>query len=244
MRAPRFFVSGVLDVGDVRTLDGSDARKILTVLRMHSGDIVELSDSAARTYRARLDVSDGGVRARIENESARDDDAVHLPRITIAQGIPKGAKMDYVVEKLTELGAVEIVPLLSERNVADASAAKLERWRRLARSAAQQCGRSDIPAIGEPIVFSKLLERAASFDRFILAWELSAPQPLRERLPALLEGAKAVLIAIGPEGGFSHDEAERAEARGATLLSLGRRILRTETAALALVATISYLVET
>ena len=242
MRAPRFFVSGVLSVGDDRALDGSDARKIVKVLRMKSGEVVELSDSAARTYRARLNVSDGDVRAIVEDELTRDSGAA-LPRITIAQGVPKGAKMDYVVEKLTELGVVEIVPLLSERSIADASAAKLERWRRLAHSAAQQCGRSDIPTIGEAAAFDALLERAASFDRFIVPWELSAPRPLRERLPALLEGANAILIAIGPEGGFSHDEAERAEARGATLVSLGRRILRTETAALALVATISYLVE-
>ncbi len=239
MKAPRFFLSGVAAIGDDVTLSGADAHKIVDVLRLRVGDRIELCDSAARVFSAQLGVLGRGVRARLDALIADtpSDDAV---RIVVAQGIPKGAKMDYVVEKLVELGVAEIVPLVSERAVAGASAAKLERWRRIARAAAQQCGRSQIPAIGSPASFAQLLERSAEFDRIILPWELAERVDLRERLPDLVAGARSLLLVVGPEGGFSHDEVETARAAGAVPVSLGARILRTETAALVLLSIVNY----
>lgn len=239
MRAPRFFLSGTVASGDDIELTGADAHKIVAVLRLRTGDRIELCDSTARVFSARLDVREREVRARLDGPiaDAPPPDAV---RIVVAQGIPKGAKMDYVVEKLVELGVAEIVPLASERAVADASAAKRERWNRIARAAAQQCGRSEIPVIGAPASFAHLLERFAEFDRIIVPWELAERVPLRERLPDVVAGVRSLLLVVGPEGGFSHDEVETARSAGAVPVSLGARILRTETAALVLLSIVNY----
>ncbi len=174
----------------------------------------------------------------------KDEPANSLPHITIAQGVPKGQKMDFVVEKLTELGAASIIPLQSERTiVSDVSPNKLERWRRLAKSAAQQCGRNDIPQIEDPLALRDLLARFSDYDLVLLPWELAEGAPLRETLPTLLSEMQRVLVLIGPEGGFSHAEAEAARSAGAQLVSLGSRILRTETAGLVALAVIAYVTE-
>jgi len=237
----RFFIEGTHAAGDEVALDPGDARKIATVLRMRDGDEIETIDSSSTRYRATLRIDGASVRARlVEAVAGRPEPGL---RVVVAQGIPKGQKMDFVVEKLTELGAAEIVPLRSARAVADASPAKLERWRRLARSAAMQCGRSDVPAVGEPTGIDGLAARCGAFDVVLVPWESADPSPLRDVLPGLLAGARSVLIAIGPEGGFGQDEVARLRAVGAHAVSLGGRILRTETAGLALLAILEYAVE-
>jgi 16S rRNA (uracil1498-N3)-methyltransferase len=235
----RFFVEGRHGAGDVVTLEGTDAHKVVHVLRMRDGDAVEVIDSAAQRFNASITIDGRAVRATLH---ALSHAAVQTPaHVTIAQGIPKGQKMDFVVEKLTELGAAAIVPLQSERTiVSDVSPNKLLRWRRLAKTAAQQCGRADIPEIRDPISFDALLRTFESYDCVLLPWELADDTPLRERLPALLADARKLLVLIGPEGGFSHAEAEAAERSGAELISLGPRILRTETAGLVALAVIGY----
>ncbi len=153
--------------------------------------------------------------------------------------------MDFVVEKLTELGAASIVPLQSERTiVTGVSEIKIERWRRLAKTAAQQCGRDDIPAIEQPLNFHELCAQFPKYDAVLFPWELADRTPLRERLPAFVKDAQRILVAIGPEGGFSHAEADEARAAGAHLVSLGSRILRTETAALVVLSLLNYVTET
>lgn len=210
---------------------------------MHDGDRIEVIDSAAQRFDATVHVDGRIVTAHLDEliEAARD---AGIPQVVIAQGVPKGQKMDFIVEKLTELGVASIVPLQSERTVvSDVSPNKLERWRRLAKTAAQQCGRATIPAIEDPRALHALLPRVGEFDAALIPWELAEPAPLRERLPHLLEGARRVLVIIGPEGGFSHEEVAAAQAAGAHAISLGKRILRTETAGLAALAIIGYATE-
>jgi 16S rRNA (uracil1498-N3)-methyltransferase len=150
--------------------------------------------------------------------------------------------MEFVVEKCTELGASAFLPFYSERSAArSVGAEKLGRWRRLARTAAQQCGRRDVPEVFEPVRFDALLERFAGYDTVLFAWELAAPIPLRDQLASALPPGGRVLVVVGPEGGFTHDEADAAARSGATPLSLGPRILRTDTAAMALLAVIAAL---
>lgn len=212
------------------------------MLRARDGDKIEVIDSAAQRFSARLQLGGKSVTAQLLNvlEEARTD----LPEITVAQGMPKGQKMDFVVEKLTELGVSSILPLRSERTiVSEVGANKIERWRRLAKTAAQQCGRAVIPQIGDPVSLSELLATAADYDLVLLPWELAQAVPLRERLPALLQAARRILLIVGPEGGFSHAEAAAAQAAGAHCISLGTRILRTETAALVAVAIVAYVSE-
>jgi 16S rRNA (uracil1498-N3)-methyltransferase len=159
--------------------------------------------------------------------------------VDVAQAVPKAARMDFVVEKGTELGAAAFLPFYSERSVGRrVGPEKLARWRRIARSASQQSGRREVPEIHEPLDFEALVERFGEYDTVFFAWELAAPEPLHDRLRALLPQAGRVLIVVGPEGGFAHAEAEAATSRGAHVLWLGSRILRTDTAAVVLLAVI------
>jgi 16S rRNA (uracil1498-N3)-methyltransferase len=207
------------------------------VLRCVEGGEIELRDSSAAAYVAVVNVLRPQVVVRIASRIAQAVESELA--ITLAQCLPKGSKMDYVVEKATELGALRIVPVLSERVVgAREGGGKLERWRRLAKTAAQQCGAARITEVEEIAEWASLLETFAAYDRVLLPWELSEAQP--RALDALMEGVRSVLIVVGPEGGFSHREVDLAEAEGAKAISLGRRILRTETAGLLAIACVRY----
>lgn len=240
MPARRFFVEGVRAAGERVAIGGADAHKIVAVLRLRDGDNIELVDSAGTQFDARLHVDGNDVSAWLL--SARPGESQSARSVDVAQAVPKGQKMDFIVEKATELGARAILPFYSERSVAHApGTAKLDRWRRLARSAAQQCGRSFVPEIVPVVSFDELLQRFGEYDAVLFLWELAPAEPLRERLPQLVESASRVLVVVGPEGGFSHAEADAAAAGGANLLWLGTRILRTETAAMVLLAILEYL---
>jgi 16S rRNA (uracil1498-N3)-methyltransferase len=240
----RFFVPGTRSVGDLVRVEGGDAHKIGHVLRLRAGDPLEIIDSTGTGYAAVVEVSGASVDVRLVAILAATTLEPKSLQVDLAQAVPKGQKMDFVVEKATELGAGAILPFYSERAIVqDLGESKLERWRRLAKTAAQQCGRRDIPPVSDALGFSQLLDRMGEYDRTIFAWELAAQIPLRDRLPELLSGIQRVLLVIGPEGGFSHDEAQAAEQQGASLVWLGTRILRTETAGLALLAVISALTE-
>jgi len=221
MPARRFFVRDAHHAGEVVAVHGSDAHKIVNVLRLRDGDVIEVVDSAGAIFSATLESKDGALHARLGEAHAPA--ATARVAIDVAQGIPKGQKMDFVVEKLGDLGA-----------------AKLERWRRLARSSAQQSGRTDVLTVTDPLAFAQLCAQFSEYDAVLFPWEVAEPQSLREHLPAIIRDARRILVVIGPEGGFSHGEAESAAAAGAHLLSLGPRILRTETAALAVVAVLGY----
>lgn len=240
MSSRRFFVDGVRAAGETVTLGEADAHKIAHVLRLRDGDPVEILDAAGNAFDARIFSSPSGTNAELR--ALRAAASAGGPRVDVAQGIPKGAKMDFVIEKATELGASAILPVYGERAVVtDVGASKLERWRRLARTAAAQCDRREVPYVAEPASFDALLERFAGYDLVLMPWERAERTPLRELLPGLLRGAERVLVVVGPEGGFSAAEAARAAERGAKLVSLGERVLRSETAALAVLAVLSYL---
>ncbi len=239
MRATRFFVSGIFGLGDAVELAAPDARKMTVVLRGEPGDTVEIVDSSGRSYAGALRFEGLRVLVVLERELSAPP-ALKLA-VTLAQGLPKGQKMDFIVEKATELGIARIVPFSSSRTAGDgARSGKLERWRRLARSAAQQSGRPDIPEVDDPVDFAGLVALCPAYDVVLVPWELSAPLPLRERLPVLVAEARSALVAIGPEGGFSEEEASVLERSGAHLISLGSRILRTETAGLVAFAALLY----
>lgn len=242
MPARRFFIEGVRATGETVEIEGSDAHKITHVLRLRDGDTIEAVDSAACVFEAILRVEGSRVRAALGRTlHAPPDDPARI-YVDLAQGLPKGQKMDFIVEKATELGAASILPFTSERAIArDTSATKIERWRRLATAAAQQSGRRDVPIIEPARSFEELLSSFERYDRVLFAWELAPPDALRAALPLLLQGTARILIVIGPEGGFSHGEADAAKNAGATMLHLGGRVLRTETAGLMLLSVIGYL---
>jgi 16S rRNA (uracil1498-N3)-methyltransferase len=149
--------------------------------------------------------------------------------------------MDLVVEKATELGVTAIVPLRSDRVTGERTGEhKIERWQRIARTAAQQCGRTVVPQIAAPASWDGLLASFAAYDRVYIPWELAEVRPLRETFDRDAPHVASALFVIGPEGGFSSHEVDRAVAAGAVPLSLGTRILRTETVALVVLAAFAY----
>ncbi len=237
--ARRFFVEGEQEVGGAVEIHGGDAHKITRVLRLRAGDRIEIVDSRACAFAAAIEEAGQVVRARLIDVVADRVPEVNRLVIEVAQAVPKAARMDFVVEKGTELGAAAFLPFYSERSVGRrVGPEKLARWRRIARSASQQSGRRELPEIHEPLEFDALVERFGEYDTVFFAWELAPPEPLHDRLRVLLPQAGRVLIVVGPEGGFAHAEAEAATSRGAHVLWLGSRILRTDTAAVVLLAVI------
>jgi 16S rRNA (uracil1498-N3)-methyltransferase len=234
--ARRFFVEGVHEAGGIVEIAGSDAHKIGRVLRLQAGDRIEIFDSGTVAYEALIESVGTIVRARLER--AREEARSAVLKVDVAQAVPKGGRMDFVIEKGTELGSGAFLPFQCERCVGGAGNEKLARWRRLARGAAQQSGRLDVPDVSDPIEYRALLERFDRYDLVLFAWELAPDVPLRELLTRKLPASGRVLVVVGPEGGFTHREADEARQRGAELVSLGARILRTDTAALALLAVI------
>jgi 16S rRNA (uracil1498-N3)-methyltransferase len=236
----RFFVEGVHALGDRVVLAADDARKIATVLRGRSGDRIQVIDSSGSAFAASLAVEGAAVRATLDERLARGGREAAV-RLTVAQAIPKGQKMDVVVEKATELGVASIVPLRSDRVAGERTGEhKIERWQRLAKSAAQQCGRTVVPLVAPVASWDDLLATFASYERVYMPWELAEVRPLRETFEVDAPRIASALFLIGPEGGFSAHEVERAVAAGATTISLGRRILRTETVALVVLAAFAY----
>ncbi|MGH7708024.1 MAG: RsmE family RNA methyltransferase [Vulcanimicrobiaceae bacterium] len=237
--APRFFVDGCHAIGDLIEIGGGDAHKLRVVLRKRSGDAVELRDASGTAFVASLQIDDHRVRARLER--AFNQPRVAESTIVLAQAIPKGRKMDFVIEKCTELGVARFVPLITERTIPDGGrTGKVERWRRLARTAAAQCGRAHVPTVDDPNDLTRLFDAVAPTDCILVPWESADRVPLSERLPALIAGRRNLLLVIGPEGGFAHAEVELAERRGAATVSLGDRILRTETAGIVVCSILRY----
>ncbi len=239
--ARRFFVEGAKEIGSVVEIGGTDAHKIEHVLRLKAGDEIVLIDSRARTFSATIREIARSVRAEITREIEVAASAAAL-QIDVAQAVPKGQRMEFVVEKGTELGVEAFLPFVCERSVRrEVGAEKLSRWRRIARTAAAQCGRKTLPQILDPLDFDGLLARFGEYDAVLFAWELAAAAPLHQRLREALPAHGRLLVVVGPEGGFTHAEAELAAGKGAVMLWLGQRVLRTDTAALVLLAVIGSL---
>ena len=236
--ARRFFVEGTQSVGSIVEIAGTDAHRVAHVLRLRRGDRIEVIDSTATAFSAAIETTGSVVRASLLCVLGDRATRERL-QVQVAQAAPKGTRMDFVVEKGTELGATAFLPFYCERSVTRSlGEEKLARWRRLARSSAQQSGRRDVPEIRAPVDFEALLDTFDSYDAVFFAWELAPPHSLGEALARALPRSGRVLVVVGPEGGFTHAEADGAARRGATLLSLGSRILRTDTAAVALLAVI------
>ena len=240
--ARRFFVEGTGAAGSVIEIGGSDAHKIAHVLRLSAGDRIEVIDSTASEFDAAIETIGRSVRVTLLEKRDANQTMPAALCVDVAQAVPKGSRMDFVVEKGTELGAHAFVPFFCERAIGrSVGEEKIARWRRLARTAAQQSGRPDVPQILDPLSYDALLSTFDSYDAVLFAWELAPPRGLREALLSALPERGDVLAVIGPEGGFTHAEATAAVERGAVAISLGARILRTDTAAMALLAVIAAL---
>jgi 16S rRNA (uracil1498-N3)-methyltransferase len=228
---PRFFVPQ-RDIADGKArLQGGEFRHLQRVLRLREGDTVTLFDDARSEHQGvivSLSPRVATVRIIASAAPARESPLA----VTLYQGVPKGRKMDLIVEKATELGVVSIVPFVSAFGMVSvaAVASKRERWQRIALAAAKQSGRTTIPEIAATLTFPEVLTAAAAMDRALLFFEDAGAIPLSAAATATKPMTAAIVI--GPEGGFSSDEVTRALNGGILVCGLGPRILRTETAAL------------
>ena len=223
--ADRFYLPDPPTTG-VLALTGDEARHLARVARREVGDFVEVFDGKGRGFLARVDSIE---RDRVLL-SVQDVLADRRPRIDLALfvAVPKGDRFDWLVEKATELGVSRLVPLKTERSVVDPRATKIERLRRLAIEASKQCGRNQLPTVDETLDISKALRSEGHLTRlFADAGGLPAP-----RWPMVASGSRVVL-AVGPEGGWTDAERLLAREFGWTFVDLGPTRLRIETAAVA-----------
>ncbi len=237
----RFFVSRDDIQGDIVYIRDSDARHIRQVLRMVPGERLTVCDGAGMDYHGHIDAIDKDmIIVKItESEVNRTEPPVE---ITLYQGIPKSDKMDYIIQKCTELGIRKIVPVLTERTVvklsADNSGPKITRWRRIAAEAAKQCQRGRIPDIAEPCGFAVSVEQASREGMAIIPYENEKSTGIKSIVDRYRDGGISILI--GPEGGFSEREIGFAVESGIIPVTLGPRILRTETAGVAALTVLMY----
>ncbi|MFH1826119.1 MAG: 16S rRNA (uracil(1498)-N(3))-methyltransferase [bacterium] len=234
----RFFVPKE----QIPIITGSDAHQIKNVLRLKPGAEIELLDGRGNVYFARIrELATDKVTCEII--STQQADSTAKIKITLAQCLPKAKKMDLIIQKCTELGAAEIIPVLSERSIAKGD--KNERWQKIAKEAAEQSGRTTIPKIAPLTNLADVLKVQA--DLKLIPWELENQESLKEALISKYPNIHSpitqspdILILIGPEGGFSKSEVNQASLAGFIAVSLGKNILRTETAGLAALAMINY----
>ena len=232
---PRFFVRQNQVDGDNITILGEDAHHIARSLRMAVGDEVTVCDMQGNEYQCRITdfYSDEQVTVNILNMKSSENESPVF--IRLFQALPKGDKLDTVIQKAVECGASEIIPFESERCIVrirqEGEDKKSERRNRIASEAAKQSGRSVLPLVKHSISFSEMLDRACESEAVLFCYEGDGTEPLGRLLDGM-KGAfpKSISIVIGSEGGFSLAEVEKARASGLIPVGLGKRILRTETA--------------
>ena len=239
---PKFFVSPDNISGKTITIDTGDVQHIKKVLRLNEGDIITVSDSTGTDYEAEIsEISKDAVICNILSEEKNSSES--NINVTIYQALPKGTKMEYIIQKNTELGVVRIVPCALSRCVVklDAKDAKkkCERWQKIADEAAKQSGRGVIPKIGDVMSFRDAVVEMKKSDFCFVPYESEEDTGLKELLKNN-KSAVDISFMIGPEGGFALDEIDYIDKSGIRRVTLGPRILRTETAGLCVISAIMY----
>ena len=233
---PRFFISKSIVSDKIILTDDENVTHIGKVLRMREGDTLTLCDGEKTDYECEIDsVSKKEIVLRVLSREENKNES--LVEITLFQGMPKGSKMDLIIQKCTELGVCRIVPFISRRTVA-AQKGKADRFQKIALEAAKQSGRGIIPEVSEAVDFSEALEMLCENELPILPYEEHDGKTLKDALRGT--DAKSIGIMIGPEGGFDAEEVENAKEKGVHIVTLGKRILRTETAGMSVISNIIY----
>ncbi|MCC6444015.1 MAG: 16S rRNA (uracil(1498)-N(3))-methyltransferase [Armatimonadetes bacterium] len=236
----RFYFENPVGRQEALSLAGEQAHQITQVLRLKTGDSLCLFDGTGEEFICRIEAGDRGKVAVRVSERLRPPVEAAI-RLTLAQGLLKGEKNEWVIQKATELGVAAIRFLTTERTVADLpqgrTASRLARWRKVAVEAAEQSGRVAVPAVLAPAALSELWRQRADYDLALMPWEREEGNALTRSLARFPE-ARRILCVIGPEGGFSEAEISEGRRAGAEIVTLGPRVLRAETAALAATALI------
>ena len=239
---PRFFVDKDKITESTIEISGQDAFHIARSLRMAVGDELTVSDGKGCEYLAKLThIRDELCLCEITEKKKSDTE---LPvSVTLFMAYPKGDKLETVIQKSVELGADRIVPFESSRCIKKPKAEKQEkqlaRLSKIAEEAAKQCGRSRLPEVSEALSFSGMLEETKKYDTVLFCYENEDGATIKDALEGA-RSAKSIAVIVGSEGGFSSEEAERIRSCGAVSVSLGKRILRCETAPLFALSCIVY----
>jgi 16S rRNA (uracil1498-N3)-methyltransferase len=237
----RFYVPNPHIEKEMLKIEGNEVRHIRRVLRLKVGDNLSVFDGSGREYEGTIVEEDpSAVMVMVQNILSSKTES-HL-EITLAQSMVKGEKMDYLIQKATELGVKKIIPFFSYRSVPLLDKSKrlkrYHRWERIAVEASKQCGRGVVPKI-EPLKdYSEMLQTAPLDSLRLILWE-RVGESLKEVLKESKEKKKVFFI-VGPEGGMSDEEVEHAKRAGFIPVTLGRRILRSETASLCLLSILQY----
>lgn len=244
---PKFFIRSNQINNNIITIEGEDVKHISNVLRMKVGDVIQVCNTdTTENFNAEIksfekDSIDLSVIEKIESEA---ESSIEL---SIYQGVPKSDKMELIIQKSTELGVKAFVPVDMERCVSKINGKdavkKIERWQKISEVAAKQSGRDMIPTVGNVISIKELCNKIEDMDMLIVPYERAEGYSFKdaiEELKILEKDNLKIGIVIGPEGGFEPSEIEELKNNGGKVVTLGKRILRTETVALAMSSVIMY----
>ena len=240
-----FFIQPEQVAAQEVTILGSDVNHIKNVLRMKVGEKICVNDGTHEYLCSIARLETESVTASIEQVS---DKTSELPaKIVLFQGLPKADKMETIIQKCVELGVYEIVPVQMKRCVVKLDSkkeeAKRKRWQAISESAAKQAGRGLIPQVHPLMTYKEALLYAASMEHILVPFEHAKNMETTRTALSAVKPGEQVAIFIGPEGGFEDEEVAQAENQGAQAITLGRRILRTETAGMAVLAMLGYVLE-
>lgn len=230
----RFFINPEQVDGLIVRFDGDQAHQIMRVLRLHPGDRVLALDGRGLEFEVVLEeIAPSRVTGLVARQAAAEGDPA--VKLTLYQSVLKREKFEWVLQKGTEIGVSHFVPVITKRSLVREStglkAEKIDRWRRIIKEAAEQSGRGVLPTIISPVPFTFAAAEGLGHDCALMAWEEGPKPAIRDAL-RLRESARDVGLYIGPEGGFDPAEVEEAAFYGVIPVTLGQRILRTETAAI------------
>ena len=247
---PKFFVAENQINNNKITIIGNDVNHIKNVLRQKSGDKITICDtSKEQDYLCEIDkIEEKSIGCNIIEKLENNTES--NVKVTIFQGLPKADKMELVIQKSVELGVYDITPLQMKRCVVKLNekdkAKKIQRWQKISEVAAKQCGRNIIPKINNIVNVKEVCNLCNEYDIVLIAYENEKENTLKKELKNLKKLDKEeikVAIIIGPEGGIAPEEIEMFEENGAKIITLGNRILRTETVALSVLSIIMYELE-
>jgi 16S rRNA (uracil1498-N3)-methyltransferase len=242
----RFFVDKKNILEDQKSIvihDMEDVKHINKVLRLIEGEKLEICDGNNKEYITEI-IAIEKSKIYLEILETREGKTEPNIEVTLFQAIPKSTKMDIIIQKCTEVGIKSIIPIFTERTVVQlkdkkSQEKKVERWQKIANEAAKQCKRGMIPQIGLPITFHDMLQAVTQYDLSVIPYEKEACRGLK-KLFAGRKNIKKVAIMIGPEGGFEESEIAQAKEADMIPITLGPRILRTETAGLVTLSIFMY----
>lgn len=239
----RFFVSPKNIKRKEITIKGSEAHHIAGVMRLKEGDKIVVFDGTGKEYTGFIKEADKKAKKIIiEIISTKRPFTGTLPEIVLAQSIPKKDKMDYIVEKAVELGVSRVIPVISKRTIVRPDKAsrkkKTERWRRIAVAASKQCGSLSVPKIENIVEYHEIMGRLDNYDLVLFACLDEGTIPLKKAISSFKSGK--VLVFIGPEGDFTPEEIILATRDNSRFVSLGRKVLKSDTAGLFILSILNY----